>query len=216
MKSHELFVIAGPNGAGKSTLSAALVRPGTFVFDGDKELQILQKRFPGIDSAILFDSVNGVIFEEKKSAAIAKYLDFALETNFASAKLMDTVRQFKAHGYQISLIFIGLPSTKQAVERVAMRVEKGGHNVSVENIKSNFTNGLRNFARYFRQFDNAAIFYNKITKNKSPQIISFISFNKGKVLKQANALPEWVKKLVMEKSIQPEITPTTQAQRRKR
>ncbi len=81
MSGRLLTIFARPNGAGKSTLSNMMVEPDTFVFDGDKELTVLQKRFNETHSATLMESVNGALFEAKKADAIEKGQNFALETN---------------------------------------------------------------------------------------------------------------------------------------
>jgi Fe-S cluster assembly ATPase SufC len=44
MSAPRLFIIAGPNGSGKSLFSQALT--GFNVFDGDKHMSILVKKFP--------------------------------------------------------------------------------------------------------------------------------------------------------------------------
>ncbi len=191
----ELFIIAGPNGAGKSTLSALLVKPGVFVFDGDKELGQLQNRFPGIDDAVLFESV-GEVYKQRIHQAIGDKVDFAIETNFASEAIMETVEKFKSCGYIVNLIYLGLPSINQAINRVLTRVDKGGHFVSAENIKSNYNSGLVNLKRYFKQFDVAVFIHNAIVRDKPIKIINVATFSKGKVIDRVPAPPKWAKSIL--------------------
>jgi len=197
MKTPGLYIIAGPNGAGKSTLSGILVAPGTFVFDGDKELDRLQKQFPDIDSATLFDSVNDRIFEEKKAEAIATKSDFALETNFRSEKLMETVKQFKDNGYQINLIYLGLPSVNHAKERVDERVNNGGHAVSDEDIKENYTAGLANLQQYHSHFDSVTLLHNSIPAHRQYRVLTLAVIKGGKIEKQSSKLPRWAQDFML-------------------
>ena len=116
MKLPQLFVFAGPNGAGKSTLSATMLPLGTPVFDGDKELALLRKQFAGIDSGNLYDAVTGHIFPDWKNEMQAKHIDCAVETNFRSADVINTVNEFKNKGYEAQLIYFGLDSLEASVE----------------------------------------------------------------------------------------------------
>jgi hypothetical protein len=64
-----LYVIAGPNGAGKSSFSSTLLPDGLTAFDGDKELLLLQQKFPGTDTSLLAFYVNAKLFPTQKSGA---------------------------------------------------------------------------------------------------------------------------------------------------
>jgi predicted ABC-type ATPase len=149
MEQPKLFVFAGPNGAGKSTLSATMLPSGTPVFDGDKELALLRQQFPGIDSGNLYDAVNGHIFSSWKERVQQKRIDCAFETNFRSADVMNTVREFKDKGYEPQLIYFGLDSLDASIERVKARVAMGGHDVTLDNITTNYKEGLNNLEKYF-------------------------------------------------------------------
>jgi predicted ABC-type ATPase len=48
------------------------------------------------------------------------------------------------------LVFLRLDSPELALERVAVRVAQGGHNVSEEVIQRRFAQGWRNFSELYR------------------------------------------------------------------
>ncbi|MES2458757.1 MAG: zeta toxin family protein [Bacteroidota bacterium] len=183
----QLFVFAGPNGAGKSTLSEAFVSPGTFVFDGDKEILMLKQKFPETYSSNIFDAVNGHVFEGLKEKAISVKSDFGFETNFRVKDVMNTVNQFKKAGYQTRLIFIGLDSLQASIDRVNLRVKNGGHFVDIANITANYHNGMDNLVRYYRDFDSVLL----LDTHSSFKLTPLLAIEKGVITEQAQALPDW-------------------------
>ena len=62
MNNPGLFIIAGPNGAGKSLFSKALVITEPEIFDGDKHMAILVKKYPETGSEALWSFINENIF----------------------------------------------------------------------------------------------------------------------------------------------------------
>jgi predicted ABC-type ATPase len=58
--------------------------------------------------------------------------------------------RWKANGYSVHLVFLRLDSLELAIERVAVRVAQGGHNVSEEVIQRRFAQGWRNFSELYR------------------------------------------------------------------
>jgi len=198
MKPLQLYVLCGPNGAGKSTLSESFVPPGTDVFDGDKEMSILKDQYPMTDSGTLYEAANDVIFQRRKENAIAQGNDFAFETNFRTAQVMESVKQFRDAGYETRMIFIGLPSIEASVNRVNMRVKAGGHFVDTENVNKNFTGGLENLEKFYDQFDSADIFESSIDQNEPFKVAALMTIKDGVLVAKADKLPDWAIKIPQE------------------
>jgi predicted ABC-type ATPase len=63
----------------------------------------------------------------------------------------------------VELAFLSLPDVGMAIERVAIRVKQGGHNVPEALIRRRFAHGIKNFERYkllvdsWQLYDNLAI-----------------------------------------------------------
>ena len=57
-------------------------------------------------------------------------------------------------GYWVQLIFLRLPSPEAAIARVKQRVEMGGHNIPVEDIRRRFYAGWRNLENTYRTLVN--------------------------------------------------------------
>lgn len=198
MEQPKLFVFAGPNGAGKSTLSATMLAPGTPVFDGDKQLALLRDQFPGIDSGNLYEAVNGHIFSTWKEEVRGKRMDCAFETNFRSADVMNTVREFKGQGYEVRLVYFGLDSVDASFERVQARVAMGGHDVSLDNITANYHEGLKNLENHFRDFDAVMLVKSFTADNlQEMNFQSYLKIENGEIKEQAQQIPDWANKLVL-------------------
>lgn len=193
----DLYVIAGPNGAGKSTFSGLLVPEGLNVFDADKLLAAREKQFPGIDPAILMDSILSYEFKDGKEAAILSGKDFAYETNFANGNPLATPHEFRMAGYRINMIFVGLRSAKMAAQRVNDRKNLGGHYVGNAEIKSNYEAGLKNLRQHLRYFDRGLV----LSSEKSEKLALFRQLfrtEKGIIVERAPKLPKWAQKVAFE------------------
>jgi predicted ABC-type ATPase len=193
MSNPVLFIVAGPNGSGKSLFSKEFTVSDLEVFDGDKHMAALIKKYPETGSEALWSFINENIFEEQKREALEARLNYAFETNFSSADPMKTAREFKKAGYEIHLLFMGLNSLGESIERVAYRVSKGGHKVSEESIRYNFEFGHKNLYEFVTEFDTVILFDNGIASIDEPvepqEILHII---KGKVYLNVKDYPAWV------------------------
>lgn len=194
MPNPDLFIVAGPNGAGKSLFSKELTNSHFEVFDGDKHMAALTKKYPETGSEALWPYINETIFTQEKQKALASRLNYAFETNFSSADPMQTAREFKKAGYNIQFIFIGLNSLEESVTRVDYRVNRGGHKVSEESILFNYEFGLKNLYKYVTEFDTVTLYDNAISLSERiviPQAILLIE--NGTVFLRTKHYPAWVK-----------------------
>lgn len=178
----DLFVIAGPNGAGKS-FNSQLILP-IQSFDYDKLFLQLFKADP-TDHELKHEIISQKatnIFNESVKKAISNKSDFAYETNFNGSKqsAFHWPNLFKNEGYKIHLRFIALSSLELCQERVNIRVKMGGHDVSHDQIRDRYSEGLKNvnslwsFFNSFHLLDSSsgdlraiAMFEKKITKFKN-------------------------------------------------
>jgi len=152
-------VIAGPNGSGKSTC-ARLLLPADMVFiNADMIAQELSGE-PGMAANLRA----GRILVERLDQLEDERRDFAVETTLANKKLVPRLQRLKQCGFETHLIFVYLPSSDLAVERVAARVRAGGHDVPEDTVRRRFASGLRQFFRVYaplvdtwRMYDNSRI-----------------------------------------------------------
>ena len=76
---------------------------------------------------------------------LKRQLDFGIETTLATRTLLKTVRIAQAAGYTVTLLYFWLNSPELAVERMAARVETGGHNIPEETIRRRYRVGIDYF-----------------------------------------------------------------------
>lgn len=152
MEKRPVFtVIAGPNGAGKSRLCPFYVSIKSF--DGDKLALNLRKEHLDWPEHWISGTVASEL-EKQKNQALEQKKDFAFETNFSNEMVVNMIEEFKNSGYKVSLCYFGLYSEDESVSRVILRSQTGGHDVSDEVIRFNFTEGLKNAKEHLDLFEN--------------------------------------------------------------
>lgn len=193
-----LFIVAGPNGAGKSLFSKELTDSAFEVFDGDKHMTALMRKYPETGSEALLSYINENIFAQEKQKAIASGVNYAFETNFSAADPMQTAREFKKAGYDIHMVFMGLNSLDESIKRVAYRVRKGGHRVSEDSVRFNYEFGFKNLYKYVTEFDSVTLFDNGVALVENEFVIprKILHIENGKVFIRNKVYPAWVKPVI--------------------
>lgn len=70
--------------------------------------------------------------------------NFSFETTLAARSYRKPIVAWREMGYRVVLFFLWLPSVELAINRVAMRVREGGHDIPVETISRRYSRGLEN------------------------------------------------------------------------
>ena len=178
MSKENLIVIAGCNGSGKSTFGNLLISEDMVIFDADKRKKEIYDGF-SFDFELRDEmswNQTQQEFEKFVFEALELKTNFAFETNFHH-KPMTWVNKFKSSGFKVHLLFFALENTNVAIERVAIRFQGGGHFVRKEEIEKRYFKGFENLDNYFQEFDSILILETS-AKNKKPQTIAFIDFDK--------------------------------------
>ena len=89
---------------------------------------------------------------------------FAFETTLATRTYKQKLIDAAANGFSIKLLFFWLPSIEMAIDRVAIRVSEGGHNIPSNIIARRYQRGIENLFKIYLPlcnswmiFDNEAI-----------------------------------------------------------
>ena len=155
-----VVVIAGPNGAGKSTTAPSLLRDALQVSEF-----VNADAIAGGLSAFRPDSVaipaGRAMLVRIQQLADAN-MNFAFETTLASRPFVPWLARLKQRGYHVHVLFLWLDSANLAVNRVAGRVRRGGHDVPEQTVRRRYERGMRNFfnlymslADSWQMFDNS-------------------------------------------------------------
>ena len=99
--------------------------------------------------------------------------DFAIETTLATRSYVNLIKKAQSQGYVVTLLYFWLNMPSLAIERVRLRVQSGGHNVSEESIRRRYDMGIRNLFRlyipvceYWMIIDNSTKIHNKTLFNQ--------------------------------------------------
>ena len=70
--------------------------------------------------------------------SVNKYIDegknLSIETTLAGKNAIRQIIKAKSKGYEVTMFYIALRNVHQNIERVAMRVKNGGHDIPTEDI----------------------------------------------------------------------------------
>lgn len=155
-----IIIIAGPNGAGKTTFAREFLphEAACPVFiNADLIAQGLSPFRPEAASRRA-----GRIMLEMIADCVRRRESFAFETTLSGRSYAQMIPRWKRAGYRVVIFFLALPSAEIAVQRVAMRVRQGGHDIPEPVIRRRFTTGKQNFSNLYkpladawRHYDNA-------------------------------------------------------------
>ena len=71
-------------------------------------------------------------------------VSFAFESTLSSRTFALFLSRCKAQGYRVEIFYVALPSAMLAVNRVALRVKLGGHNIPQADVERRFQRSLHN------------------------------------------------------------------------
>jgi len=92
---------------------------------------------------------------------------FVFETTLAGRGYVRLIPEWQAAGYWVHLLFLSLQHADLAVERVAVRVAQGGHDVPESVIRRRFTKGWSNFENVYRELVDSWCLYD----NSGEQVV---------------------------------------------
>lgn len=124
----------------------------------------------------------------QRKQLIADRHSFAVETTFSGHQELALMRDAKAAGYKVNLIFICTESPLVSMGRIALRVEDGGHRVSGTDIERRYRRSLANLPQGLELADRAWLLDNTRAKMRL-----IASLEHRQVKSMTNALPRWVR-----------------------
>ena len=164
-------MIAGPNGAGKTTIASKLVPDLPMLYEFINADEIARGLAPLHPETVAISASKLMITRLRELLKANK--SFAFETTAAGTNYLKYLKDAKAIGYQLGLIFLWVSSPNQAVQRVCRRVSQGGHDVPKETIKRRYYAGLKNlFKHYLPLADFSIILDNSLPLEDSDRIIA--------------------------------------------
>jgi predicted ABC-type ATPase len=153
----KIIIIAGPNGAGKTTFALSFLpaEAGLPRFINADLIAAGLAPFAPETAALRA----GRIMLEEIALCARRGESFAFETTLSGLTYLRRILEWRARSYRVSLFFLSLPNAETAIERVALRVEQGGHDIPEAVIRRRFLSGLENFERHYKMAVNDWILY---------------------------------------------------------
>ena len=184
-----LWIVAGPNGSGKSsayqTLEFDSSARSIWIINPDLlTIRIQQVEELELRAANL-QAVKRI--EAWLEVSIRAHQTVGVETVLSTDKYRRLVLAAKALQFQLRLTYIILDSPERNIERVRMRVEKGGHAVPENKIVERYARSLAQLPWFLDQADEAWLYDNSDT---SPRLIG--RKHAGVITLDSVALPQVV------------------------
>lgn len=135
-----LYIISGPNGSGKTTASYGLLPElldcSEFVNSDEfaKHLSPFAPESAYVTASRLMLRKVQYLFDRRE--------DFCIETTLATRMLLKMARSAQEKGYYVTVLYFWLNDPEIAIERVAKRVQAGGHDIPAETVRRRYQMGL--------------------------------------------------------------------------
>lgn len=145
--SKNLYIISGCNGAGKTTASYTVLPEILDCKEFVNADEIARGLSPFNPESVAIEA--GRLMLSRIAELLRRNESFSIETTLATRSYFRLVEQAHSQGYQVTLLFFWLKTPEQAIERVAERVSKGGHNIPRDIIIRRYYEGIDNLFRIY-------------------------------------------------------------------
>jgi predicted ABC-type ATPase len=157
-----LWIVAGPNGCGKSS---AYDRSDVDEFGGSVwiinpdllTVRICDSEQVAAEQANLL-AVQRI--EQWLDASLDAYQTIGVETVLSSDKYRRLVHKAKDRGFEVRLIYVFVRTVAIQLDRIALRVAKGGHGVPADKVATRRKRSFEQAGWFFEHADAAWVFDN--------------------------------------------------------
>ncbi|MBV8687758.1 MAG: AAA family ATPase [Alphaproteobacteria bacterium] len=186
--SPRLWIVAGPNGSGKST---AYSRSDVSEFDGSVWIinpDLLTRRLRLVEDLHGEEANLAAVtrIEAWLKASVAVHQTIGVETVLSTSKYRPLVRDARRRGFEICLIYIYVDRLERQLQRIRLRVAKGGHDVPEDKVAARRARSFGEFPWFFWQADRAWVYDN----SRAEPLLVALKEQPGLATLGAELLPE--------------------------
>lgn len=161
-KRHSLWIIAGPNGSGETSVyqSASVDEPtgSVWIINPDLLARTIREKEMLEATAANLAAVQRIGLW--LDASLDTYQTIGVETVLSTRTYCELVAKAKEREFEIRLVHVFLDSVELNLERVRIRVLKGGHDVPSDKIRDRRLRSFAQFGWFLNAADRADVFDN--------------------------------------------------------
>lgn len=180
----KLYIIAGCNGAGKTTASLTILPEILDCHEFVNADIIAADISPANPESAAMEA--GRLMLQKIRVFIKEQVDFAFETTLATRSYVSLIKNVKARGYEVVLLYYWLPSPTFAKVRVASRVVEGGHYIPGDVIERRYHRSIYNLIHLYMPICDNWLLINNMTV--VPETIALGAYNN---YQEITNIPAW-------------------------
>ncbi|MEM9541490.1 MAG: zeta toxin family protein [Cyanobacteria bacterium P01_E01_bin.42] len=169
-----LYVIGGANGSGKTTTAKQILPSFLEISEYVNADEIAVGLSPFNPNSVAIQA--GRLMLARLDYLANTEVDFAFETTLAARHFAKFLRECRAKGYTINLVYFWLQSPELAIARVRRRVESGGHNIPEETIRRRYDRGRSNLINLYLPLCDTWNIYDNSGAN--PQLVAALNPNR--------------------------------------
>ncbi len=142
-----LYIIGGCNGAGKTTASYTILPEILDCKEFVNADEIARGLSPFNPNSMAIEA--GKLMLKRIVELLGRDESFAIETTLATRSYVNLVHQAQAKGYKVTLVFFWLHTPELALQRIAERVKKGGHDIPNVTARRRYIAGINNLFKLY-------------------------------------------------------------------
>ena len=199
-----ILVLAGVNGAGKSSVGGAILKANRLTWYNPDAFarELMAKAGADRDAA---DGEAWAYGRARLEAAVADGTSFAFETTLGGTTIPRLLGEAAAT-HDVVMVFCGLASAEQHIDRVRMRVRHGGHDIPEERIRARWETSRENLIALLPRLAHLQVFDNSAEAAPGEDVpfpVLVLEVKDGQVLHPGRgdvdaleATPAWAKPIV--------------------
>lgn len=188
-------LVAGPQGGGKSTFFPVADRGGDSFNADDRRRQLnrgsSRKIPPHVRRQVVAE------YEAFINEHIERGSSFSIEVTLAKQITFEQARRARERGFRLQLTYIAA-EVDECINRVANRLDRGGHGVSPAILRETYAASMKNLSRAVREFDLVQVYDNARAAqlDDAPQQIRpalVLETQRGMITFVAPQAPQWLR-----------------------
>ena len=165
-EDRNLYIISGPNGAGKTTASYTVLPRILQCREFVNADEIAHGLSPFNPESMVIEA--GRLMLQRIKDLLSHDESFSIETTLSTRSYYRLIEKAHRQGYNVTLLYFWLHSPELALQRVAERVSKGGHNVADHIVRRRYYEGIRNF---FNIYAPIVDYWTLVDNSEVPRVI---------------------------------------------